>query len=97
MKIAIKGLYFPSIEREIRNNLTERAEEEAIDVFALNLRAFLMQPPTKGEVIMGIDPGYRTGCKVAVIDETGKLLIILLYILQNLKIKLKKQKKILKT
>lgn len=69
-----KRLIFPSIEREIRSNLTERAEEEAIDVFALNLRALLMQPPTRGAVIMGIDPAYRTGCKVAVIDETGKLL-----------------------
>lgn len=69
-----KRLIFPSIEREIRGNLTERAEEEAIDVFAMNLRALLMQPPTKGAVIMGIDPAYRTGCKVAVIDETGKLL-----------------------
>lgn len=69
-----KRLIFPSIEREIRSNLTERAEEEAIDVFALNLRALLMQPPVRGAVIMGIDPAYRTGCKVAVIDETGKLL-----------------------
>ena len=69
-----KRLIFPSIEREIRSVLTERAEEEAIDVFALNLRALLMQPPVRGAVIMGIDPAYRTGCKVAVIDETGKLL-----------------------
>jgi len=69
-----KRLIFPSIEREIRTSLTERAETEAIDVFALNLRPLLMQPPTKGVVIMGIDPAYRTGCKVAIIDETGKLL-----------------------
>ena len=69
-----KRLIFPSIEREIRAALTERAEEEAIDVFALNLRPLLMQPPVRGAVIMGIDPAYRTGCKVAIIDETGKLL-----------------------
>lgn len=69
-----KRLILPSIEREIRSTLTERAEEEAIDVFALNLRSLLMQPPTKDVVIMGIDPAYRTGCKVAIIDETGKLL-----------------------
>lgn len=69
-----KRLLFPSLEREIRNNLTERAEEEAIKVFALNLKPLLMQPPIKGKTVMGIDPGYRTGCKVAVVDETGKLL-----------------------
>jgi len=69
-----KRLIFPSVEREIRSVLTERAEEEAIDVFALNLKSLLMQPPTKGAIIMGIDPAYRTGCKVAVIDDTGKLL-----------------------
>jgi len=69
-----KRLLFPSLEREIRNSLTERAEEEAIKVFALNLKPLLMQPPIKGKTVMGIDPGYRTGCKVAVIDETGKLL-----------------------
>jgi uncharacterized protein len=69
-----KRLIFPSIEREIRSNLTERAEEEAIKVFSLNLEPLLMQPPIKGKVIMGIDPGFRTGCKVAVVDDTGKLL-----------------------
>lgn len=69
-----KRLILPSIEREIRGMLQERAEKEAIGVFALNLKQLLMQPPTREKVIMGIDPGYRTGCKVAVIDETGKLL-----------------------
>ncbi|MBU5436593.1 RNA-binding transcriptional accessory protein [Tissierella sp. MSJ-40] len=69
-----KRLIFPSIEREIRNNLTERAEEEAIKVFALNLKPLLLQPPIKGKTVMAIDPGFRTGCKVAVIDDTGKLL-----------------------
>jgi len=74
IKDSYKRLIFPSIEREIRGMLQERAEKEAIGVFALNLRSLLMQPPTREKVIMGIDPGYRTGCKVAVIDETGKLL-----------------------
>ncbi|MBC8590057.1 Tex family protein [Wansuia hejianensis] len=69
-----KRLLYPSIEREIRSNLTERAEEEAIKVFSLNLEPLLMQPPIKGKMIMAIDPGYRTGCKVAIIDETGKYL-----------------------
>lgn len=69
-----KRLIFPSIEREVRTSLTEKAEEEAIKVFALNLKPLLMQPPIRGKVVMGIDPGFRTGCKVAVIDDTGKLL-----------------------
>ena len=69
-----KRLLFPSIEREIRSDLTERAEEEAIKIFALNLEPLLMQPPIKGKTVMAIDPGFRTGCKVAVIDETGKYL-----------------------
>lgn len=69
-----KRLLFPSIEREIRNDLTERAEEEAIKVFSLNLEPLLMQPPIKGKNVLAIDPGYRTGCKVAVLDDTGKLL-----------------------
>ncbi|MBN2365198.1 MAG: RNA-binding transcriptional accessory protein [Calditrichaeota bacterium] len=71
---AYKRLIAPSIEREIRNELTEKAEDHAIGVFATNLKNLLLQPPIKGHVIMGIDPGYRTGCKVAVIDETGKYL-----------------------
>lgn len=69
-----KRLLFPSIEREIRNNLTEVAEEDAIKVFSLNLQPLLMQPPMKGKSVMAIDPGFRTGCKTAVVDETGKLL-----------------------
>jgi len=67
-------LIFPAIEREVRSLLTEKAEDHAIQVFAKNLRNLLMQPPIAGKIIMGIDPGYRTGCKVAVIDETGKYL-----------------------
>ena len=69
-----KRLLFPSIEREIRNNLTEKAEEEAIKVFSLNLKPLLMQPPIKGKNVLAVDPGFRTGCKVAVIDDTGRLL-----------------------
>jgi len=69
-----KRLLYPSIEREIRNNLTERAEDDAIKVFSMNLEPLLMQPPIKGKTVMGIDPGFRTGCKVAITDETGKLL-----------------------
>ena len=64
----------PSLEREIRNTLTEQADEGAIHNFALNLKPLLMQPPVKGFVTMGLDPGYRNGCKVAVVDATGKVL-----------------------
>ena len=71
---AYERLIAPSIEREIRNQVTEKAEDHAIKVFAKNLRNLLLQPPIRGKRILGIDPGYRTGCKVAVIDETGKYL-----------------------
>ncbi len=71
---AYDRLIFPSIERELRNELTDKASEAAIKVFASNLRQLLMQPPVKGRVALGLDPGYRTGCKVAVVDETGKVL-----------------------
>ena len=67
-------LIFPSLEREIRAALTDRADEGAIGQFALNLKPLLMQPPVKGKVTMGLDPGYRMGCKVAVVDGTGKVL-----------------------
>ncbi len=69
-----KRLVAPSIEREIRNLLTEKAESQALDIFARNLKNLLLTPPVKGRVIMGFDPAYRTGCKVAVIDPSGKLL-----------------------
>ncbi len=69
-----KRLISPSIEREIRNILTERAEEDAINVFGQNLEPLLMIPPIKDKVVMGFDPAYRTGCKIAVLDETGRLL-----------------------
>ena len=71
---AYDRLIFPSLEREARANLTEIAAEGAIGQFALNLRPLLMQPPVKGKVTMGLDPGYRMGCKVAVVDATGKVL-----------------------
>ncbi|MGM0589257.1 MAG: Tex family protein [Bacteroidota bacterium] len=69
---AFKRLLFPSMEREVRSNLTEMADEHAIDTFAKNLESLLMQPPLDHKMVMGIDPAYRTGCKVAVVDETGK-------------------------
>ncbi len=69
-----KRLLLPAIERDLRRILTERAESHAIQVFATNLRALLGQPPLAGHIVLGIDPGYRTGCKVAVVDATGKLL-----------------------
>ena len=71
---AYDRLIFPSLEREIRSELTDSACEGAIGQFALNLRPLLMQPPVKGKVTMGLDPGYRMGCKVAVVDGTGKVL-----------------------
>lgn len=67
-------LIAPSIEREIRNEMTERAEEGAIKVFGKNLEQLLMQPPIVGRVVLGWDPAFRTGCKLAVVDETGKVL-----------------------
>ncbi|MCP3029231.1 Tex family protein [Halobacillus sp. A5] len=71
-----KRLIQPSVEREIRNSLSETAEEKAIEVFSSNLKSLLLQPPLKGKVVLGVDPAYRTGCKLAVIDETGKVLEI---------------------
>ena len=71
---AYDRLIFPSLEREMRAALTDRADEGAIGQFALNLKPLLMQPPVKGKVTMGLDPGYRMGCKVAVVDGTGKVL-----------------------
>lgn len=71
---AFSRLIFPSVEREVRNELTERASEQAIKMFEVNLKPLLLQPPLKGRVIMGLDPAYRTGCKIAVIDENGNVL-----------------------
>ena len=78
VKIAIadsyKRLIAPSIERELRTELSEKAEAQAIHIFAENLRNLLLQPPMRGKMVLGVDPAYRTGCKLAVIDETGKLI-----------------------
>jgi protein Tex len=75
-KDAYKRLIAPAIEREIRQSLTEKADEQAIHVFSENLRQLLMQPPIKNKVVLGVDPAYRTGCKLAVVDGTGKVLHI---------------------
>lgn len=69
-----KRLIFPSIEREVRTELTDEANEQAIKIFSNNLENLLLQPPMKGKIVMGLDPAFRTGCKLAVVDETGKLL-----------------------
>ena len=69
-----KRLIFPSIEREVRNSLTEVAQERAINVFGQNVKSLLLQPPVKGKVVIGFDPGFRTGCKVDVVDKNGKFL-----------------------
>lgn len=71
---AYRRLIAPSIATEIRNSLTENAQEASIKVFSQNLSGLLLQPPVKGHVVLGLDPGYRTGCKIAVVDETGKVL-----------------------
>ncbi|MET1029818.1 Tex family protein [Domibacillus tundrae] len=73
---AYKRLIRPSVEREVRNELTEKAEERAIHIFSENLKNLLLQPPLKGKVVLAVDPAYRTGCKMAVVDETGKVLAI---------------------
>ena len=71
---SFKRLIFPSIEREIRNELTEKAEEKAMKVFNENLKQLLLQPPIKDKVVLALDPGYKAGCKIAIIDQTGKTL-----------------------
>ncbi|MBE7018317.1 MAG: RNA-binding transcriptional accessory protein [Ruminococcaceae bacterium] len=71
---AYKRLIHPSLEREVRSLLTDMASEQAIKIFGLNLKALLMQPPIKGKVVLAVDPAYRTGCKIAVCDQTGKVL-----------------------
>ncbi|RSL29154.1 RNA-binding transcriptional accessory protein [Salibacterium salarium] len=73
---AYKRLIAPAIERELRKELTEKAEEQAIHIFSENLKNLLLQPPVKGKVVLGMDPAYRTGCKLAVINETGKMMDI---------------------
>jgi len=73
IKDGYKRLIQPAVEREIRSSLTEKAEDQAIDVFAQNLKNLLLQPPLKEKTVLGVDPAYRTGCKLAVVDETGKV------------------------
>ncbi|MFK5883592.1 MAG: Tex family protein [Candidatus Izemoplasma sp.] len=76
IKDSYKRLIKPSIDRELRAELTERAEDNAIHIFSENLRSLLLQPPMKGKMVLGIDPAYRTGCKLAVVNEMGKLIFI---------------------
>lgn len=73
-KDSLKRLIFPSIEREARSELTNKGEEGAIEIFKANLKALLLQAPIKGKVVLGFDPGFRTGCKIAILDDTGKFL-----------------------
>lgn len=91
---SLKRLIYPSVEREIRAELTDKASESAIKVFSSNLRQLLMQPPVKGEIALGVDPGFRTGCKLAVVDSTGKVLDTgVAYITTNEKFKIEQGKK----
>lgn len=71
---AFQRLLFPAVERETRKTLTEQAATAAIGVFSSNLRQLLMAAPLKNRIVLGVDPGYRTGCKLGVVDETGKVL-----------------------
>lgn len=92
---AYKRLIFPALERDVRNELTESADEQAIKVFGVNLKNLLLQPPLAGHVIMGLDPGYRTGCKMAIIDAQGNVLDYGAYYLTNSeKLKQEAQKKL---
>ena len=92
---AYKRLMFPALERDIRNELTESADEQAIKVFGVNLKNLLLQQPLAGHVIMGLDPGYRTGCKMAIIDAQGNVLDYGAYYLTNSeKLKQEAQKKL---
>jgi len=94
---AYSRLIFPSIEREIRSMLTEKASKSAIKVFSTNLKQLLMQPPVKDKITIGLDPGYRTGCKVAVVDGTGKLLDTAVIYPVPPKSKIEEAKEIIKT
>lgn len=94
---AYSRLILPSVEREIRSTLTENAAEQAIKVFAVNLKQLLMQPPVKGKVALGLDPGYRTGCKVAVVDSTGRILDTTVIYPTHSEQKVSESKQIIKT
>ena len=93
---AYTRLIAPAIEREIRNELTEKAEDGAITVFGKNLEQLLMQPPIAGRVVLGWDPAFRTGCKLAVVDETGKVLDTTVIFPTEPQNKVKESKEILK-
>jgi uncharacterized protein len=94
---SIKRLIYPSIEREVRNMLTEKGEDGAIKIFKENLKALLMSPPIKGNTVMGFDPGFRTGCKVAILDDTGKFLeYVTVHATAASEVKVKEAKEILK-
>ncbi|MBR0414076.1 MAG: RNA-binding transcriptional accessory protein [Clostridia bacterium] len=92
---AYTRLIFPSIERELRTELTDTAAENAMKVFATNLKQLLMQPPVKGKTVLGLDPGYRTGCKVAVVDNTGKVLDTVVIYPTHSQAKIRQSKQIL--
>ncbi len=94
---AYTRLIFPSVENEIRNEMTEKADEQAIGLFALNLRNLLMQPPVKGFTAIGLDPGYRTGCKLAVVDKTGRVLDTAVIYPTHGKAQVEKSKNVLKS
>ena len=91
---AYKRLIQPSIEREIRNELTDKAEAQAIHIFSENLRNLLLQPPMNGQYVLGVDPAYRTGCKLAVVDDTGKMIEISVIYPHTAKGDVEKSKKI---
>ncbi len=94
---AYERLIFPSVEREIRSELTDAADEQAIKLFAMNLRQLLMQPPVKGHAAIGLDPGYRTGCKLAVVDATGRVLDKAVIYPTHSEMQIKKSKQTLKS
>ncbi len=93
---AYTRLIFPSVEREIRSEMTDNADEQSIKLFALNLRQLLMQPPVKGYTVIGLDPGYRTGCKLAVVDATGMVLDTTVIYPTHSEAQVKKSKQVLK-
>lgn len=94
---AYERLIYPSVEREIRTELTTNASESAIKLFSMNLRQLLMQPPVKGKVALGLDPGYRTGCKVAVVDATGRVIDTTVIYPTHSELKVKQSKEVLKS
>ena len=76
VKDGCERLLFPSVENEIRSDMSEQAQKASIEVFSMNLEKLLLQPPIKGRTVMGFDPGFYNGCKLAVLDETGKMIAV---------------------